>query len=354
MNNKNKSATKKINFASIITSVFVPALLALVAIFIAIFAGLNKGIDFTGGIKVEVVADTLNLSDANNYSAFKTSVDKVLNNNGVNGTIYQTEYDSVTGKDTLVVKIQYTDNNNVDSVIAKISSELKTEFFDTVSETEIQNRNLISVEKMGAWVNSYTIVATILASLVGALLIAVYIAIRTGIYSAVLSFVSALASNAFSWILLLITRIQVSETTFLLIPLVTISSMLTTFIFVKKANNELKLAEKYKTKQNSVLANDTINKYLKPCIFVCGFALVAFMAFALANMFNPVVLHLGLALFVSVVALFYTSLFIIPAIFAITFIRKVKKEKVKQVKEQKSMTEEDLYKETDLNNLVSN
>ena len=51
----------------------------------------------------------------------------------------------------------------------------------------------------------------------------------------------------------------------------------------------------------------------------------------------------------------YSNLFVLPGLFSKTFVRKQRKaKKQKQIKNDKKLTEEEVMKETDLDNLVSN
>ena len=73
----------------------------MLAIILAICVGFNKGMDFKGGIIVSVMAEEQNLEEEKEYSTFKYRLDEVLEENGVKGSIYLLEKDSVSYNDVL-------------------------------------------------------------------------------------------------------------------------------------------------------------------------------------------------------------------------------------------------------------
>ena len=331
---KNKLQNTKANFAkNFVLNLVVPAVLVVAALVVGIVFGFNKSIDFGGGVMVSVVADNNDLTVATEYNQFVGEVNEVLAENKVGGAVYLLEKDSTTYKDVLVVKIAYNGTEEQTKALADgLKSGLIEKFYAQTSESEIELRNLVVASEFGPSVDSYTVLASVLATLVTVLLICIYALLRSGLDTAVLALLSAVASNVLTFALLMLTRVPLTAPTVSLIPLVAIASALVTFMFAHKAKQNAK-SDEYARKQNYVLANNTVKSGLYNTVFVAASAIVVAAAFALVNVCSPV-LWFGLALVAGTIAVVYANLFVVPAIFALTFVRKVKKEKVK--KEQKA------------------
>lgn len=351
---KNKIKNCKFNFSkNIITSLFVPALAVVLALVLGIIVGFNQGMDFKGGIYVSVLSENKNLEVAEEYNQFKTDVDTVLEANGVSGSIYIVETESTTYSNVLVVKINYT-ADDAKSKVTAIENGLKNTFFEGVSDGEIENRNLLSVSTFGSNVSGLDILSTILASLIATLAICIYIFARSGLFSAVLSFLSAFVSNALAWALILFSRVPVNKETLAVVSVVSIVSTIVTFLFTRKAKVLLASTSEYERKSNFELANNAVKSILYPTMLIGAFALIALIVFGALNISVPV-LYFSLALICATVSIVYTNLFIIPAIFGLAYVRKVKKQKEKKKAEETTkLTEQEVMAETDLDNLVSN
>ena len=354
MSNKNK--TQKINFSkNIFTSLVIPAFVLVVALVVGIIFGFNKGLDFNGGIIVSIVADSQNLEVAKEYNSFVGEVNSVLSENNVSSASYLLEKDSTTYKDILVVKISYSGSEEDSSkLVENLKSDFVSKFYSNTSESEIELRNLVNVSSFGSSVDNLNIVSTILATLVVILLICIYVGLRTmSMHTAILTFLSSVMSSILTLALILLTRIQIYAYTLAIIPFASIISAMMAFAFIKKTKELLKTGN-YERKANNILSDDAVKQNLKPTLIIASIACVASLLFTFINITN-VSTYMGLSVFVSVIALVYVNLFIIPAIFALTYVRRIKKERAKkESKIEASLQESEVLKETDLDNLVSN
>ena len=325
---KNKLTNLNFNFAkNIYTSIVVPALILVVALIIGIVFGFNKGMDFNGGIIVSVVTDEYNLELAEDYSTFKGKVDKILQDNGVSGSVYLTEKHSEYQDDVLVVKINYT-GENTEKIVQGIKDGLIAKFF-AGQEASVEQNNLVLVSTFGSSVDSWKVVASILATLVAVIAICVYVGLRTlSLHAPVMAFISSLSATLLAMALVILTRIQVNIFALAVIPMVAIIFMICTFIYENKTKEILKVGD-YERKSNAKLANDSVKSGLHITAYLTIFACIVSLIFTFANVAS-IVSHLGLILLVSVVAVAYNYVFIMPAIYALTYVRKVKKEKVKK------------------------
>ncbi|MBQ8762151.1 MAG: hypothetical protein IJZ26_02400 [Clostridia bacterium] len=350
---KNKLSNVKTNFSkNIVTSVIVPAVLVVLCVILAITLGFNKGIDFGGGILVSVKTES-NLENAKEYSDFTKEVNEVLKENKVNASVYLVEKDSVTYDSVLVVKIDYnTKNAKTEELVESLKSDLVSAFYSTESAEQIELRHLVEVSTFGSSVASGQVVSAILATFVAVLLICVYVGFRQGMHSAVLTLLSSFISCVLAVAVIVIARIKINAPTLALMPLTAIISSLATFMFIAKTKKLLKTS-KYERQNNYVLANDAVKENLYSTIVVLGLVALLALILGLLNISNSVV-FLSFGIIACLIAIAYTNMFIIPAIFGLTFVRKVKREKTKKAKQTQNLSEEEVLKETDLDNLTSN
>lgn len=355
MNNlKNKIKNTKINFSgNFFRSIIIPCAVAVLAVIIGVACGFNKGFDFNGGLLVSVVAETADFSEASEYNEFKATIDDILSDNGVKGSIYLKEKDETTFNDVLVIKIAVEGSKEeIEKLAVLIKSDIVSEFYAETDAEEIELRHLVSVSEFGASYDVWNVLSAILIGLFVVLSICIYIYFRAGINAAMLTLAAGIAGNMFTFALAVITRVELNAFSLAVIPFVGIISALSTFIFAKRAE-KLAKSDEFQRKSNFVLANEAVKKGLFSTLLIATASCLVALVFAMANIFNPV-LGLGLLIFEAIVAICYVQLFIVPAIFGATFIRRFKKEKVKKQKETDSLKQEEVLKETDLDNLVSN
>lgn len=349
MNNK---ASRKIRSKNIITSLVVPALLVVFAVVLGVFCGFNQGINLRGGILVSVVAENYDLQSGEEYSEFVGEVNSVLSENKVSAVSYQLQKDNASFNDVLVVKIDYQ-NDDADDVVNAIQSGLVSKFYSGLTAEEIDLRNLVVVSTFGSSFDAWTLVYTALATLVALLLICVYVGFRSGLYTSVITLLGGIIANALAVSLLIITRVQTGLETVAIVPVVTILASMLSYVFVNKAKNILKNSDKFDRKSNYALADETTEMLLDKQVKVLGAFAAAVLLVGLININNPVIFF-AIAVVEAIIASLYTSMFVIPAIFGLTFVRKIKKEKTKKVEKQEKLDEVEVLKETDLDNLTSN
>ena len=356
MINFNKKLTNtKINFAkNWLTNIIIPAIVVIAAIVLSIFVGFNKGMDLNGGIIVSVVSENYDLTQSEQYNEFKGDLDQILLDNGMQGSIYLLEKDDATQDDILVVKIEYnTQSEDVNQKIDALSSDLKSEFYGSLTDSEIQLRNLIIVSTFGSNINVWNVLATILASLIALICVCVYVGFRSGMHSSVMAIMSAISANILTFAMFMLARVQIHNMTLAVIPFVTLISSMLVFSFIKNAKENLKNSEVFERKSNVFLANETIKQTLYKKMLLAVIALLSVALLALTNITNNV-LDLGLAFIVAIVAVMYNYLFICPPVFALTHVRKIKKEKQIAKTQESKLDESTVLTETNLDELVKN
>lgn len=330
-----------------------PIVAVVLAVVFGLTLGFNKGIDFSGGVLVSVVAGTeTNLYENDAYNQFKNRLDSVLEGNGLYGQVYSVEINNMQ-EYTLVVKMSYS-NQISEEILQDVKSDLKTEFYPSLSLDDLDNGNYIIVSEFGSSVDNRVFVTTALATIVCALLVCIYIFFRMGLNASVISFVSAVFNNIFALAIVMIARVQITYASIIIVPFVTIASLLYSFIFVRKARNLLKTTEKYDRQNNFVLADDTTKQTLKQQTIIASVIAVGSIVLGLFNVCNSV-LFASLAVFTAIACVLYTNVLLLPGLFARTFVRKIKKSKPQKTDStQTSSLDEKVLEETDLDNLVSN
>lgn len=333
--------------------IFPCAITIMAIVFVCVF-GFNKGVDFRGGIQVSVMAENVKFDNSEEFNTFKTKFDEVLTNNDIKASVYIKEVDADTYNNVLVAKIDYT-KEDADTLVETLKSDFISVFYSDRSLSEIDNLNLVEVEKFDGFVTSWQIVAGILASLIMALAVAIYLFLRVGLHSAVFGVAFAIINNIITFAFLIVSRIRINAYTISVIPFITIFTLVLTFLFERRAKKLLKSSEKYEKASNLELACDSIKYNYKRNLLIVYAMLVLSLGFTICNIGNELS-FLGLAILVAIGIIIYNFLFIMPSLFAITYVRRIGKSKVTAVKNEVNdkLTEDEVLKETDLDNLVSN
>jgi len=127
-----------------------------------------------------------------------------------------------------------------------------------------------------------------------------------------------------------VTRIPMSYASVYVIPFIAILSAIVTYLFVRKTSSMLKETDKYERESNDVLVNDVVKSNLYPQIIFSVLASILVLSIGVANITNSVV-FLALEIFVAIIVVLLTSTFILPGFYAKNFVRKVKRNKQKEV-----------------------
>ena len=332
-----------------------PAVAIILAIVFAFTLGFNKDIDFTGGIYVSVVAGTdVNLQNKTTYAEFKVKLDDVLNDNNVKGKVYSVEVNNLQ-EYALVVKIAYEgDESAKTQLVANLKSDLINAFFSETPIEDVENNNLVITAQFGGAVDSGVVLTTALATLIAIILMCAYVACRIGLNAGVISLLSAIFNNIFALSIIMVARVPLTYASFIVVPFVSIVSFVASYIYFKKTKDLLTNSETYQKQNNNVLADDAVKSTIKKQILLSGVSFVCLLICGLVNVCNSV-LFICMALLTAIACMLYTNLLLLPGLFARTYIRKTKKQKPKQkVEKEKVITQEEIMKETDLDNLVSN
>ena len=353
---QNKLSNTRYNFSkNFFKALIAPVVAVILAVIFTFTFGFNKSLDYSGGVLVSVVAGVdVNLQDSKTYNEFKDRVDKVLLENNITGDVYSVEVNDKE-ENTLVVKFAYSGTSKQKTtLISDLKSDLKAEFYNQMTDEDINNNKYVLVSTFGSSVSKTILLYVVLSTIISVILMCAYIAIRFGLNAGMLSMLMAGFNTAMTVALFMVTRIQMLYATFAVIPFVAIVSVIAALVYIKKAKDMFTNTQKYTKETNEVLANDAVKATLSNQILLSAVSGLALLIIGLFNICNSV-LYLALAFFVAVAVVLYSNTLLLPGLFAKTFARKQKKVKQqKQNVEEKKLTEEEVMKETDLDNLVSN
>lgn len=363
MKTNSKSTNTNFGFSkNFFKALVAPLLVIVLAIVFAFTIGFNKNIDYTGGIYVSAVANTveagrLDLEDSEVYSEFKANIDDVLKENNVKGQVYSVELNEMQ-EYVLVVKFAFNGTDaEKQTLIANVKDDLVNALYSSMPTEDLENNHYLIVSEFGGAISvmGYEYLTTILATLVCAIVVCAYMAIRLGLNAGVLSFVSFAFNNILAISLICVARVPLTYASIIAIPFVSVLSLLSSYLYFKKAKDLLSNTDIYERKNNFELADDIVKQTMPKQTLLFGVSAVSLLLLGLVNVCNSV-LFLCLALFTCVACMLFTNIFILPGLFARTYVRKVKKSKQpkKQEVQENKLTEEQIMKETDLDNLVSN
>lgn len=345
-----KTNTNNTSIKKLLKNLVIPFAVFLCAIILAISVGLNRGMDFKGGISLSVVAGVeYDLTDSKNYTEFKGKIDNILQKNGVNGEVYTIGVNQQQ-ENYLEVKFEY-DKSNKTQLINSIKKDVIDEF--DFSENDVNNNYYVVIDQFGASATMTSITSTLLASGVALLAMCVYLAIRNGLNSGVLTFIVAIFNCFVTLSLIMITRIKINLAMMVAPVFIIFITVLLAFIYSKKIKYNLTKSNKYERESNKVLASETLKQTMPAVLKTCGIFGAFLLLMALVNVTNSV-FFTCISLLLAVASAVYSYIFIYPEIFALSYVRKVKQKKTKEKDKQKKLTEEEVYTETDLDNLVSN
>ena len=326
---KQKIQNSKVNFSgSLLKSLILPIVIGIIAIVLTITVNFNKGIDFKGGIIVSFNAgQEVTLTDTSVYNEYKNGIEEVLNDNGVVGNVYTVENTSI------VVKVEYNlKSANKNSLIKNIKEDLVAKYYSDLDAEEVENRNLVEVDVFGSSITLKVILKTFLATIVSVLLVCAYLGFRFGLHSAVMAMLSSIGSMLLTGALIMITRIPLNTESLIVIPFVTLISVVMSFLYSRKVKSISKNSNDLKNKSNIALCDEAVRKILYGELLISTIMALCIVLFGLFNMSNSIA-YLCLALFEAILSALYVNIFVMPAIFALSYVRKVKKEKNVEVEE---------------------
>ena len=338
-NLKDKVKNTKYNFSkNFFYHLIAPCVAIVVGLVLLFCVNFNLGLDFKGGTLATVVCEQ-DLSESKNYNEVKKTINEIFKDNKVEIKLYQKVETSYYGNG-ITVKFDRVS----DEVKEQLKYDLINEFYPTLTD-ENDLATFVKVDNFDKNVHADILLSTTLAVLVSLVAVFVYIFLRHGICAAFTSVIVTVLNLLTLAGLLLITRVRVEMGVVAGFAFVTIFSLIYSMIFASRMSENLK-KEKYAKTPNQELANITVKDVLvKNCILTCVLLITTLL---LGVVPTQMVRSSSLPLMIGAFICFYSSLFIIPGLWSLTYIRNSKKSKQKNDK-QEVVIEEKLT-EDDINN----
>jgi len=284
--------------------------IVLAGILVMCFAGLNLGLDFTGGTVITVNLGE-EISTDSGYNSCLSKIEKVLNNNGVKLSSSQKEG---KGSDAAII-VKYQDvagysDVRMDELTKTIRTEIN-EAFGVENFTELGDEYDITLnsERITGSARSDLIFNAVVAIMFATALILLYIAIRFEALSGLASILGLAHDLIVTVSLVAIFRIPVNSSFIAaLITIVGYSINNSIIIFDRIREN---LAKPNLTdKSNKEIANMSITQTLTRTINTTITTLIAVVALAIIGVSS--IREFIVVIIIGIVVGFYSSLFLVP------------------------------------------
>lgn len=326
--------------------IIAPIVMVITAIVLLCTVGFNAGFDFTGGTSISIFSNndatfvgegvkTYNLEKGEEYNAFVEKINATLKEQNVSSLSYQktivtVEELGIYDGHAIVLKIQNLGKDKVESLTGALANAFGYDTATNVSNAE----EAIIANTISPTISQYTLNLVITALVSALVIVFVYLAIRLGVASA-MSVVFGVAHDVLAILCFaLIFRLQV-ETSFLaaVVVLMMFSVINNIFLFNNIKNNATngKFEEngKYSRANNADVANLSIKESLpRQTVFAC----VSLIAICLTAIVATSGVRVAVLPFLmGVLSSIYASIFILPVLWAISYVPS-KKKKVKEEK----------------------
>lgn len=307
-------------------TIIAPIAILLVAIIMLCCIGFNKGIEFTGGTMVNVyVGEELEKTEV--FENSKQKIDQVLSQNGLKASVYQINTTDVG----VCLSVRYQDKEGIteaemEELNTKVTNELFTAFGYNKENVEEKNYVLGS-QRIDASVGSELLVNSLTVILIASILIALYMLFRFGITSSLSAFLCVEHDILIALSSIIIFRLELSSN----IVSILLAILAFSFFNIIQLFAAIKQNVKEEHINNKIVANISIKQCTYKILSVTIFALLGFLIFSLFGI--NFALTLSLPILVGILANFYSTLFLAPALWAFAYIPK--KRKVKEVYKNK-------------------
>lgn len=296
-----------------------PLVLVLAGIILFFTVGFNQGIDFTGGTIVDVyVGESLNQQSV--YDQTKQKIDQVLSDNNLVASVYQTSENSIG----LSLSVRYQNpKDKTEEEMTKINNAVTDQLFQVFGydkEDLVQKNYIQGSQHIDAQVGQSILINAFASIVIASLVILLYFFIRFGVTSGMSALLCVYHDLLVMLSIVLICRFQVN--TSLVAGLVAVMgySFVNTVLFFDNVRKNLKIEQKY---QNRQIANLSEKQNLPRSIVLTGLVSIVLVLFG--SIAVGEVTSFAFPVLFGVLASFYSSNFVAPALWSFAYIKKDKK-----------------------------
>lgn len=301
------------NLTKFLKSGIVSLILIAVGLVLLLTAGFNKSFDFTGGTIISI-----NIAEQE-FDEAKLNVDKVLVKNNLRASFYGVGENDMG--QCLIIKYQIF--NDINSTNEQVYEDLFSSFeYDSndILESKYINMQTNTLPAYG----SEVFIKAILASLIALVGIAIYVIARYNLTTGFVLIATSILDLATMFSLTLITRIPISHFIDLAIFGIVGVSIFINFLMLNRINNNAKLEENA-TLSNRQLADMTVKENSKRN-FYFGITFVATLLL-LSIWIDSIASFALLSFVLGIITCIFSSYFITPTLWSLSFFRKIKKYK---------------------------
>ena len=343
---KYKAKNCKYNFSkNLLYHFIVPCVAIIIGIVLMCTVGFNYGLDFNGGINAIVVVEDLRID--NNYYETQKVISEILDKHNVSGEVYQLVETNYYG-DAISVKFEapVDDKYQINQLVVLLEQELVSQFYpDLTDKTELEN--MVHVDTFKGSVSSAVLLSSLLAIVIAVVGGFVYLSARYGIAAGMTSlcvaFIDIVAMLAWT----LISRVNVESTLIISAAFTAMYSFIaSTILFARNKENLAK--EKYSKLNNKEMANQSVKDVMFKNTVLALFMLVATLLLGVIPTY--MVRRMSVPMMLGCFCVYYSSMLITPGLWALTHIRKVKKQKVDKEPKQEIVVEEEPLTQEDIEN----
>ncbi len=316
--------------------IIAPLIALILGIILICTVGFNLGTDFTGGSTVKIYvnnesvleATDYNLNDKEDYTEVYNKVKTILNKNGLKIVSYRTstmdisDYKIINGQAVEIIFENKATGDKIQSENDSIRNQLLTEF----GYTEYSNA-ISSVDKRvghKAFNYSVEILAGIAVSLA---LVIIYMLIRKYRGLTFMMIMQVALDLLLLMSMILICRPVVNLTIGIAFILSFVISIINCFIFLDKIKSGNKTG-KFDNLSNNEIADISIKEmFVKKSMIYIALALISVLFIAVSV---PAVREIAISILLVLIVTFYTSNFVMPAIWSTLY--RTKKKSIKDKK----------------------
>ena len=338
---KLKAKNCKYNFSkNLIYHFILPVVAIIVGVVLMCTLGFNYGLDFNGGVNAIVVVEDIKTD--NNYDKAQEAISEILYKHNVSDEVYQLVETNYYG-DAISVKFETPsdDKYQINQLLIVLEQELISEFYPDLTD-KVELENLVHVDTFSGSVSSAVLLSSLLAIIIAIVGGFVYIAARYGIAAGMtalcVAFIDLVAMLAWT----LISRINIESTLIISAAFTVMYSFIaSTILFARNKENLAK--EKYSKFNNKELANQGVKDVMFKNTTLAVFFLVATLLLGVIPTY--MVRRMSIPMMLGCFCVYYSSMLITPGLWALTHIRKVKKQRADKEQKTEVVIEESLTQE---------
>lgn len=288
----------------------IPAIIVAIAIIFNFIPGMgmNVGIDFSGGIKIEIY-DEDGMTETQ-YNAYKADVEKIVTDNG--GVV---SYSQRSGDGALVVKVSSVDPTPSDALLATLKADIQADLeakYPTLVDAE---DSYVSVSFAGASVSGELLSRALVAVGVASVLMLIYIWIRFDILSGISAVLALIHDVIITFALTVIFRVQINSSYIAAIITIIAYSINATIVLFDRAR-ELKKHAKVGTKFDPAkIANQSVRDTFTRSFYTNISTLIPIALLAIFSV--ATVQEFALPIIFGLLSGFFSSVCLAPSIWTI-------------------------------------